>query len=238
MGESDVGNDTVDRAMRLLVYGPLGLACYLKDSAPTFSELFVSRGKREFDGVRRTVEEKLGFATAPPEPAPSPSPQQRMADSVAGLSKIAAQATAMAASVAGPAVKAGAGAAANVASQAARTMSGPNGSGSAAPEADVADATAGSASAPAGAPGDQGAPSTGASSATASAADPAGPAGAGSAGTDAGALPISGYDGLSASQIIERLDGMSRGALERVRVYELAHRARRTILASIDNLTS
>jgi hypothetical protein len=31
---------------------------------------------------------------------------------------------------------------------------------------------------------------------------------------------------------------MSRGALERVRAYELAHRARRTILASIDNLTS
>jgi len=50
-------------------------------------------------------------------------------------------------------------------------------------------------------------------------------------------LPIPGYDGLSASQVIERLEGMSRGALERVRVYELAHRARRTILASIDQLT-
>lgn len=51
-------------------------------------------------------------------------------------------------------------------------------------------------------------------------------------------LPISDYDGLSATQIIERLDGLSRGALERIRVYELAHRARRTILATIDQLTS
>ena len=135
MGESDVGNDTVDRAMRLFVYGPLGLACYLKDSAPTFTELFVSRGKRELDGMRRTVEDKLGFAKPAPEPAPAPSPQQGMADSVAGLSKMAAQATTMAASMAGPVVKAGAGAAASVASQAAagaaRTRSTPNGNGDA-----------------------------------------------------------------------------------------------------------
>lgn len=51
-------------------------------------------------------------------------------------------------------------------------------------------------------------------------------------------LPIADYDGLSATQIIERLDGLSRGALERIRVYEIAHRARRTILAAIDQLTS
>lgn len=51
-------------------------------------------------------------------------------------------------------------------------------------------------------------------------------------------LPIADYDGLSATQIIERLDGLSRGALERIRGYEIAHRARRTILATIDQLTS
>src|SRR5262249_17315111 len=50
--------------------------------------------------------------------------------------------------------------------------------------------------------------------------------------------PIPGYDVLSASQVIERLEGLSPDSLERIRVYELAHRARRTILASIDQLTS
>jgi hypothetical protein len=50
-------------------------------------------------------------------------------------------------------------------------------------------------------------------------------------------LPIPDYDLLSATQIIERLDGLSRGALDRIRGYELAHRARRTIVASIDQLT-
>lgn len=228
MGDSDVGNDTVDRALRLFVYGPLGLACYLKDSAPTFTELFVSRGKREVDGVRRTVEEKLGFAK--PEPAPAPSPQQRMADSMAGLTKMAAQATSMAATMAGPVVKAGAGAAANVATQAAataaRTMTPPNGG---APTATPTGAPAPTGASPSAPPAPSAAPAPGPGpSASAAAAAP----------TDDGDLPISGYDGLSASQIIERLDGMSRGALERVRGYELAHRARRTILASIDNLTS
>jgi hypothetical protein len=52
-----------------------------------------------------------------------------------------------------------------------------------------------------------------------------------------GDLPIPDYDLLSATQIIERLDGLSRGALDRIRGYELAHRARRTIVASIDQLT-
>lgn len=213
MGDNESGNDPVDRALRIFVYGPLGLACYLKDSAPTFTDLFVSRGKRELDGVRRTVEEKLGFAK--PEPPPAPSPQQRVADNVAALTKVAAQATSLAASMAGPVVKAGAGAAANAAGAAARTVAPAGTNGGGAPTAATGET-----------PGRRG----GAPSAGDTATAP-------TTGTPAD-LPISGYDGLSASQVIERLDGMSRGALERVRVYELAHRARRTILASIDQLTS
>ncbi len=205
MGDNDASNDTVDRALRLLVYGPVGLACYLKDSAPTFMDVFVSRGKREVDGARKVVEEKLGFAKAEPEPAPSP--QQRMADSIGSLTKVAAQATSMMASMAGPVV--------NAATNAASTVTTPRSDDGAGvptpPPADPADHL----------------PGNGAAGGTNGAAD-----------GDATDLPIPGFDGLSASQVIERLEGMSRGALERVRRYEVAHRARRTILASIDQLTS
>lgn len=205
MGDNDASNDTVDRALRLLVYGPVGLACYLRDSAPTFMDVFVSRGKREVDGVRKVVEEKLGFAKTEPEPAPSP--QQRMADSLGSLTKVAAQATSMMASMAGPVV--------NAASNAASTVTSPR------PEDGAGAAT----------------PHPGAAPTAPATPDPASTTAAAGNGADPD-LPIPGYDGLSASQVIERLEGMSRGALERVRLYELAHRARRTILASIDQLTS
>ena len=50
------------------------------------------------------------------------------------------------------------------------------------------------------------------------------------------ALAIPGYDSLSASQVVQRLDGLSREELEDVRSHELAHRHRRTILHRIEQL--
>jgi hypothetical protein len=50
------------------------------------------------------------------------------------------------------------------------------------------------------------------------------------------ALPIPGYDALSASQVVERLAGLAPGELDAVRAYELAHRNRRTILGKIEQL--
>ncbi|MFA5884459.1 MAG: hypothetical protein WDA60_11455 [Acidimicrobiia bacterium] len=205
MADNDPGNDPVDRALRLFVYGPVGLACYLRDSAPTFMEVFVSRGKREVDGARRTVEEKLGFAK--PEPEPSPSTQQRVAD---GLGKVASQTSSVLAAMAGPLMNAATSAASTAATAAAPAN--------------------GTAPAPGDAPRPEGIPSVGNPNTAVRGA-------AAAANGAAADLPISGYDLLSASQVIERLEGLSRGALERIRVYELAHRARRTILASIDQLT-
>jgi hypothetical protein len=43
---------------------------------------------------------------------------------------------------------------------------------------------------------------------------------------------------LSASQVVERLDGLQAGELDAVRAYEEAHRSRRTILYKIEQLTS
>jgi hypothetical protein len=74
----------------------------------------------------------------------------------------------------------------------------------------------------------------------------AGPAGAESSpagdllghgsGLDAAALAIPGYDSLSASQVVQRLAGLSRPELAAVGEYEAAHRARRTVLTRISQL--
>jgi hypothetical protein len=49
-------------------------------------------------------------------------------------------------------------------------------------------------------------------------------------------LAIPGYDSLSASQVVQRLDGLSGAELEEVRAHELATRRRRTILSRVEQL--
>jgi hypothetical protein len=51
-------------------------------------------------------------------------------------------------------------------------------------------------------------------------------------------LPIPGYDALSASQVVERLAGLSVDELSVVEAYETAHRKRRTILGKIEQLAA
>ena len=50
------------------------------------------------------------------------------------------------------------------------------------------------------------------------------------------ALPIPDYDELSASQVVERLEGLDRESLDAVRRYESEHRGRNTILGKIAQL--
>lgn len=61
-----------------------------------------------------------------------------------------------------------------------------------------------------------------------------GPNGAGSPTS----LAIPGYDSLSASQVVQRLEGLSPPELEEVRAHEAAHRQRRTILHRVEQLLS
>jgi hypothetical protein len=49
-------------------------------------------------------------------------------------------------------------------------------------------------------------------------------------------LAIPGYDSLSASQVVQRLAGLSRHELDAVGLYEQAHRGRRTIINRIQQL--
>ena len=51
-------------------------------------------------------------------------------------------------------------------------------------------------------------------------------------------LAIPGYDTLSASQVVQRLSGLSNGELEAVRVYEEGGRHRKTILTKVAQLQS
>jgi hypothetical protein len=51
------------------------------------------------------------------------------------------------------------------------------------------------------------------------------------------ALPIPDYDELSASQVVERLDGLDRESLDAIRRYESEHRGRNTILGKIAQLS-
>ena len=56
------------------------------------------------------------------------------------------------------------------------------------------------------------------------------------AGTTASELAIPGYDTLSASQVVQRLDGLTREELEAVRAYEHAGRGRKTVLNRVAQL--
>ena len=53
---------------------------------------------------------------------------------------------------------------------------------------------------------------------------------------DPSGLAIPGYDSLSASQVVQRLTGLSRPELEAVRAYEEAGRGRKTILTRVAQL--
>lgn len=50
--------------------------------------------------------------------------------------------------------------------------------------------------------------------------------------------PFDGYDHLAAAQIVRLLDRLPEAELEMVRVYETAHRGRRTILAKVEQLSA
>lgn len=55
-------------------------------------------------------------------------------------------------------------------------------------------------------------------------------------GPAVGDLAIPGYDSLSASQVLPRLDGLRPEELEDVRAYEAGHRGRKTILGRVAQL--
>lgn len=57
------------------------------------------------------------------------------------------------------------------------------------------------------------------------------------ASNGASSLAIPDYDALSASQVVDRLEGLSAAELEAIRAYEVANRGRATILGKIEQLS-
>lgn len=209
----------IQKAVELFVYAPVGAALYVRDMLPSMVGIFVSRGRRE-------VQSHLpGHAPAPPSPPPVPPEVKRRIDESVGVAKYMAEGgLGVARDVAGS----GLGVAREVAGSALSQFLAMRANG-----ADLADTAADTA--------DDTAADTVADTAVQEKPPPAArPAPAAVAPSDAptaDALPIPGYDELSASQVVERLEGLDRDSLETVRAYESEHRGRNTILGKIAQLS-
>jgi hypothetical protein len=196
---SDDAQKTAERAIDLLVYAPVGVALYLRDTVPTFVNLFVSRGRAELGQRRQQAQGQVAQAKAMGEFAVNyggPKVREHVEKGIATVRKSAEAVL--------------------------------GGAGDEFPDAgdDVPPPARHAPSEPTAAPS----PSA--------ASEPAGESTTASAAPKATTLGIPDYDELSASQVVERLDGLQAGELDAVRAYEEAHRSRRTILYKIEQLTS
>jgi len=171
-----------EQALDWFVYGPIGFAMYVRDTAPSFLKLFVARGRAVVDDQRKTVEGQLGQARSVGEVASAyggPQVLRLVSDQLANARARAEEAIDALGSLTGTAKPSGP-----------RPVDTGDDPGAARPGADGADP-----------------------------------------------LPIRDYDELSASQVVDRLDGLSQPELDAVRAYETSHRARNTVLGKIDRLT-
>jgi hypothetical protein len=214
----------VEKAVELFVYAPVGVALYVRDMLPSMMGIFVSRGKRE-------VQSHLpGHAPAPPAPPPVPPEVKRRIDESVGVAKYMAEGgLGVAREVAGS----GIGVAREVAGSALAQFLAMRANGT-----PMAEEMAQRVAAEAAAVTD--APTAGTPTAPAPGRAPAPSAAEVSWQTDvpsAEALPIPDYDELSASQVVERLEGLDRDSLDAIRRYETEHRGRNTILGKIAQLS-
>jgi hypothetical protein len=182
--------ETAERAKELLVYGPIGLALFVRDSAPQFMRMFVARGRTEIDQRRRAVGEQIDQVRSLGETAATDGGPEVLRMLSTGLATLREKA------------------------EEALVALGVSDAATAAPTAETGtrDGVGGPAA-------DRGA------------AEPER-----LVYRDTANLAIPGYDDLSASQIVERLDDLSPADREAIREYEAAHRARHTILGKIEQL--
>ena len=191
---------TAERAIDLLVYAPVGVALYLRDTVPTFVNLFVSRGRAELGQRRQQAQGQVAQAKAMGEFAVNFGGPKVLEHVEKGIAMARKSAEAVL--------------------------------GGGADESEFPDATED------GPPPARHAPAEPAAAPAASAASQPGESTSASTAPKAATLGIPDYDELSASQVVERLDGLQAGELDAVRAYEEAHRSRRTILYKIEQLTS
>lgn len=232
----------LDKAMDAVVYGPVGAALYARDALPPFFRLFIMRGKNEIDSRQQRVEEQIRQLKGMGQLAVAFGVPKAKETADRGLADLRTRGEALLEKAAEVAQGAATVAATNAARAPRPTATRP--SAASGPSLVPVPATNGTAAA--------GEPPT--ASAPISSADPEQVAGfprssapaetvpvstrpPKSGTTDAAhALPIQGYNELSASQVVERLTGLSPEDLRAVRGYETAGRGRKTILGKIEQL--
>ncbi len=201
--------DRIERTLELLLYAPIGIGLFLKDTAPTFVNMFVSRGKAEVDRRQDDVQQRVTTARSLGQVALAFGPpviRKKVEDTVAQVWHHAEG----------------------------LIGSSPSDNGSHAPT---------SAEAPIATEVEAEAPEAAIAPTVPAEAAPAPPSVANANVTSNGdlassaELPIPGYDALSASQVVERLTGLTPDELEAVHAYEATHRQRRTILGKIEQLS-
>jgi hypothetical protein len=214
-------SDRIERTIELLLYAPIGVGLFLKDTAPQFVDMFVSRGRAEIDRRHDEVQQRVTTARSLGQVAMAFGPpivRERVERTVADARR----------TVEG--ILGGSGANDAPASPRAQRAAG------ASPSAGSTNAT----------PADPPPPAPTPEWTASAAADvPATNVDVGSGngrpasngdGAASAALPIPGYDALSASQVVERLTGLAPEELDAVHDYEASHRRRRTILGKIEQL--
>ena len=210
----------VEKAVELFVYAPVGMALYVRDMLPSMMGIFVARGKREVQTHR---------APPPVTPPPMPPEVRRRIDESVGMARVVAEGGfGVARDVAGS----GIGVARDVAGSALSQLLALRANGAAVTEAEPTTARTPPVPAPESAP----APAPPAPVASTTPSVP--PDAAWKVDVPAAeALPIPDYDELSASQVVERLDGLDGESLDAIRRYETDHRGRNTILGKIAQLS-
>lgn len=61
---SNSEKNTIDQALDLFVYGPLGIALFARDALPGFVRMFVSRGRSEIETRRKKARDQVNQAHA------------------------------------------------------------------------------------------------------------------------------------------------------------------------------
>ena len=201
--------DRIEHTIEVLVLAPIGVGLYLKDMGPTFVNMFVARGRAEIDRRQAQVQQRTTTAKS--------IGQVAMTFGV-------------------PMVRQRVEHEVDSARQRAQTFLGSIG-GSDAPATRTAPTvpTGGSQDTLRARVKPRTSPAPQTSRTETNGTTTNGAHGAPDAGDS---LPIPGYDALSASQVVERLAGLSSEELGAVRSYEGAHRNRRTILGKIDQISA
>jgi hypothetical protein len=218
--------DRIEHTLEVLVLAPIGVGLYLKDMGPTFVNMFVARGRAEIDRRQAQVQQRTTTAKSIGQVAMTfgvPMVRQRVEREVDSARQ---RAQTFLGSIPGV------------------DTSGPK----PAPKETKAPSPPKDTTRPTGAkPPTRSTPAAEHPSTNKSHTNGAGANGAAitpdalvtNGASGAGdSLPIPGYDALSASQVVERLAGLSSAELDAVRAYEGAHRNRRTILGKIDQISA